>query len=441
MIVHFVHNKLEPTTVGSQSTNEIELGGVGISAQHAVVTNQNNKMIELKLLTGSVTVNGKEIETSTELLHNDRVSFGSGHLYAFHHPQDAYQREKAGENLSVSAPTFNEAQKEIAKEKGFDMETAGKSSEDLQLMDDLVEIIPMVNEVNAISVELDKKAFFEIILISPQARGESLSKRTLVFVKFMDLVDQTEFYWIKDKFVDKKFVMQEMYQNYQFNPEDVSNWDLAKDNDPFYEDPETTPVVVGGLQLFLESLAYLVDMDDTLQISDYRGQSAGHCEVVLYPVDPTGKAIKEAYIENPNELLNKPLNFEVMIKNIKGLHKRFKNLAIEYKFEGEEYQSPRSKDKHTNFSLNYHNRFSWESVSREQLDLLQTGGIFTQVCCNQRPNDKGLVNRKKMHTKNLINDMKGLRMVWKMFFQKTTVEHLFFNIFLPFLISIRTLKH
>merc|ERR1712178_336501 len=110
-------------------------------------------------------------------------------------------------------------------------------------------------------------------------------------------------------------------------------------------------------QLFLESLAYLVDMDDTLQISDYRGQSAGHCEVVLYPVDQSGKPIKEAYIENPNELLGKPLNFEVMVKNVKGLHKRFKNLNIEYKFEDKQYQSPKSRDKHTNFVVNYQNRF------------------------------------------------------------------------------------
>ena len=262
MVVHFVHPKPENTTIGSASNNDIELGGVGISGQHAVVVNKDNKTITLKLLSGGVTVNGKEIQNSVELLHNDRVSFGNGHLYAFHHPQDAYQREQAGENLST-LPTFNDAQKEIAKEKGFDMNSDGKSREDLQLMDDLVEIIPMVNEVNAISVELDKKTFFEIILISPQARGESLSKRTLVFVKVINLVDQTEFYWIKDKFVDKKFVMQEMYQNYQFNPEDVQSWDMAKTEDPFYEDPETTKVTIGGLQLFLESLAYLVDMDDT----------------------------------------------------------------------------------------------------------------------------------------------------------------------------------
>merc|ERR1711881_666475 len=181
--------------------------------------NQDNKTISIKPLDGEVTVNGKTVpDEGQELLHNDRVLLGSGHLYAFHHPQDAYRQQQ--ENRVVVAPSFNDAQKEIAKEKGFDMNSEGKSIEDLQLMDDLVEIIPMVNEVNAISLELDKKTYFEVILISPQARGEPAGKRTLVFVKLINLVDQTEFYWIKGTFVSRKFNMQEMYQNFQFSPDD-----------------------------------------------------------------------------------------------------------------------------------------------------------------------------------------------------------------------------
>ena len=39
------------------------------------------------------------------------------------------------------------------------------------LQEDLIQIMPMVNEANAISEELDKKMLYEIALISPQARG------------------------------------------------------------------------------------------------------------------------------------------------------------------------------------------------------------------------------------------------------------------------------
>ena len=40
-----------------------------------------------------------------------------------------------------------------------------------QFQEDLISIMPMVNEANAISEELDKKKAFEIALVSPQARG------------------------------------------------------------------------------------------------------------------------------------------------------------------------------------------------------------------------------------------------------------------------------
>ena len=43
--------------------------------------------------------------------------------------------------------------------------------EDLLLQEDLIELLPMVNEANAMSEEMDKKVKYELALISPQARG------------------------------------------------------------------------------------------------------------------------------------------------------------------------------------------------------------------------------------------------------------------------------
>lgn len=44
-------------------------------------------------------------------------------------------------------------------------------AENLLLQEDLIHMLPMVNEANAMSEELDKKVKFEIALIAPQARG------------------------------------------------------------------------------------------------------------------------------------------------------------------------------------------------------------------------------------------------------------------------------
>ena len=55
--------------------------------------------------------------------------------------------------------------------------------EDLLLQEDLIHMLPMVNEANAMSEELDKKVKFEVALIAPQARGLK-DGRTEVFFQF-----------------------------------------------------------------------------------------------------------------------------------------------------------------------------------------------------------------------------------------------------------------
>ena len=54
-----------------------------------------------------------------------RIMFGSNQLYVLHHPQDAAIQEKEG--TVVEKVSFDSAQEEIAKNKGFDMDKSGKS--------------------------------------------------------------------------------------------------------------------------------------------------------------------------------------------------------------------------------------------------------------------------------------------------------------------------
>ena len=49
-----------------------------------------------------------------------------------------------------------------------------------KLQEDLVEIWPLISRANAMSTEMDKKVKFEIVLISPQARGDKAG-RTQVY--------------------------------------------------------------------------------------------------------------------------------------------------------------------------------------------------------------------------------------------------------------------
>ena len=49
------------------------------------------------------------------------------------------------------------AQEEVAASSGFDMSTEGKTKEDIVLREDLLTLMPMLHEANAISEELNKK--------------------------------------------------------------------------------------------------------------------------------------------------------------------------------------------------------------------------------------------------------------------------------------------
>lgn len=87
---------------------------------------------------------------------------------------------------------------------------------------------------------------------------------------------------------------------------------IPKEQDPFWE--PTEDVLIGTSNLFLQSLSYCLDFEDTLNISDYKGQEEGHLKVKLEPCDNKGKPIdEEAFVDDPHELLNKPYHFKVLV--------------------------------------------------------------------------------------------------------------------------------
>ena len=62
-----------------------------------------------------------------------------------------------------------------------------------------------------------------------------------------------------------------MYNNYEEEEED---WDVPEDNDPFKEDVNTE-VNIGSVQVFLQPIAYMVEMKEQLEITDLKGNKIG----------------------------------------------------------------------------------------------------------------------------------------------------------------------
>ncbi len=72
---------------------------------------------------------------------------------------------------TFSEVTFELAQEEIATKAGFEVNQEDQTLEQAILNKDLLEVIPAVDEANAISEELEKNVHFEIMLVSPQFLG------------------------------------------------------------------------------------------------------------------------------------------------------------------------------------------------------------------------------------------------------------------------------
>ncbi len=144
---------------------------ISIHNEHAILRLDGNK-VKVKPCEKDcrILVNGSAITGETDLDHNDRLVFGSTHIWILGNPKEPGIDKKKYPQIN-----YEYAQEEIAAKAGINIDHAGSSDVAL-LQEDLIDVMPAVEEANSISEELDKKVKFEIILISPQMLGQMQSK-------------------------------------------------------------------------------------------------------------------------------------------------------------------------------------------------------------------------------------------------------------------------
>ena len=115
-----------------------------------------------------------KIAEVTVFIFPHRLLFGTNHLFVLHHPKDSEllrkqeEAKKEGRVLEDIVMSYDKAQEEIAKHSGllssgmFDFDGVGGREEksfqmDMLLREDLLKVLPMISEANAMSEELDKK--------------------------------------------------------------------------------------------------------------------------------------------------------------------------------------------------------------------------------------------------------------------------------------------
>jgi len=373
-------------TLGVPGKSDIPLNGLGIMDPHGYVTIEGGKFFIERCDQSKILQNGKPITNKTELKHMDRLVFGTTQYFLFIEP--------AKKTPSDPFVTFEMTQDEIAKESGLLGNTKDMSRDEIRCQNELVDLIPAVEEANQISIVLDKKIKFEALIVSAEARGEYDSKiKPYVHVK--NFQTGLEWMWDKAKFLDRKTLMSEYYAD--FKDDGIINRDKFKNFDPFMESPDT-PTQIGTAAIFPKSFAYMVANKGDFKIVNFFGNQAGKINVDILPCDKTGRVLTDKdgiVITNPEkDLLNKMVHFTIKINGIRGLDEKYEDIFCQFTmFKDPALNKTETVRGTNNPDFKFSKIFSC-LVTQELLDNLMNKSLYIQIWSEQKHPKPDAANSK-----------------------------------------------
>nr|XP_039265473.1 kinesin-like protein KIF28P isoform X1 [Styela clava] len=376
VIVHGL-SKDKVTLIGRKDADpkpNIILTGLSIQKEHASLSLSDGEVVIKPGSQGAKTkVNGTPLTGERKLEHNDRILFGSNHLYIFQNPLKPTSPEGTPETID-----WDFAQKELAENSGFSTLQSGLTKDQQKAQEQVLELLPMIGEVNAVSEELNKYRHFELILISGATQDDK-DKGTRVMVRVTNLLNKNVWMWERGQFINRRYMIQELYQ--QFVDGDDSYLTIEKEKDPFYDPPQD--YLIGSSNAFLQSLSYALDFDDKLTITDHKGQEEGGLYVVVSPCNAKGKPLpeEENFVEDPSELIGQAYHVKVTVKSADIDNSRFTNgLYVQYKFLNESELTTTPVIKGTlRPDFNHQRIISIPSMSQEHLDFFDNSSISFKV--------------------------------------------------------------
>uniref|UniRef100_I3NAF4 Kinesin-like protein n=1 Tax=Ictidomys tridecemlineatus TaxID=43179 RepID=I3NAF4_ICTTR len=302
---------------GQAASNAITLQGLGISDEHASFTNVDGKVTVTPHRKCKVVVNGVPITSRTKLQHLDRIILGSNSAYLY----IGFPSERGSEDLSRFDYDF--FQLERAAAEGVSMDKLGAvSSGDgqadpsvLAVFQDYVKLMPLVAEANQMSEELKKELNMELKvknLASSDSRGYDLQKE--VMVKVTNQRTHEVWIWSKAKFINRKFLMEELYQRFL----DGEDSHVTQEDDPFWDPVEV--IHLGSAHVWLQSLAYCMKFEEQVEFLNCDGLEEAVLHIHMASCSPTGQAHgEEDVVIDPCELLGKRMDFQIHIVQCLGV--------------------------------------------------------------------------------------------------------------------------
>ncbi|ERE73568.1 kinesin-like protein KIF13A [Cricetulus griseus] len=315
VLKYFIHNG--SCDVGRAATNTICLQGLGISDKHASFMNLDGKVTITPHSKSKVVVNGIPVTNRTKLQHLDRIILGSNSAFLY----IGFPSERGGEDLSRFDYDFFQLERAAAEGVSVDMldtMSPGDGRADpsvLAVFQDYIKLMPMVVEANQMSEELEKGLKMELKvknLASSDSRGYDLQKE--VMVKVTKPRTHEVWIWSKAKFINRKFLMEELYQ--RFLESDDSQ--VAQEDDPFWDPVEV--VHLGSAHVWLQSLAHCMVLEEQVEFLNCDGLAEAVLHIRITPCSPEGWARgEEDMVIDPLELLGKRIDFQIHIVGCLGV--------------------------------------------------------------------------------------------------------------------------
>ncbi|XDV42884.1 hypothetical protein PO909_011472 [Leuciscus waleckii] len=373
--------------LADNSPRVISIRGLGIQEKHAVFSNQQRRVSITPVSGSKVIVNGVPVSKRIELQHLDRLVLGSNSTYLF----IGFPTERSGEDWSRY--DYDYFQSELAEAEGFHIQSLCEDQGQrphqpdpslLPVFYDYIKLMPMVTEANQMSKELKKGVEFKLEiknLAMTDSKGHDLEKD--IAVRVTSLESKQVWMWSKAKFVNRKFLMEEAYQQQVGGGEGADRAPLPRERDPFWDPLE--PLHLGSAHLWLQSLAFRIPLEEQVEVVGPEGTEEAILQTQLVPCSPMGLPLGEDDILiDPSELLGKRLDFQLVLDQCCGLRwvKEARNRGVQIGFRVFDCPQPLYTPAiwhNVNPLMDHRVQFTALRTSQELLNYLQSNALVLEL--------------------------------------------------------------
>ena len=211
-LLSFPNNKSK-LVLGSSDKADIQINGLGIADRHCGVSYENGEFFVEPYPNSRVVRNGHPCEEKFQISNFDRLVFGASSYYLFVDPAKfnlKNSKDVEVMNAQVKGVTVDKVQQEIAEASGLITDDSRKSRADLECLNELIDLLPNIEEANQMSILLDKKVKYTATILNPFALGE-LDMKVKPYIIVRKFGTTNEWIWDSQKFIDRKSYMSEMY--------------------------------------------------------------------------------------------------------------------------------------------------------------------------------------------------------------------------------------